>query len=703
MFAETNSVYGFIFLNMRFFGLTTGILLLFAFQGHSQQLIINEISQGTSSKEYVELLVAGIPTCQTPVPCLDLRGYVIDDNNGDFASGSGTGIASGAVRFADDPFWSCIPQGTLIVIYNSNDVNPALPPNDLSMTDGNCSLIIPINSVLFEGQSTSPTSGNASYPATGWVAGGSAWNQIAMSNTNDSFQTRMNATATGPIHAVNWGNNTTNSTIYFPSAGGNVFYMSNTADNNPLLQANWAQGAVGVDETPGSPNTPENAAFIASMNPECGTASTITVVASSTDTGCGTGCTGTASVQISGGTAPYTILWSNGSTATNLSNLCAGTYTVNVTDATGCSMNAQTTVSATSNTITLDLNSTDETCDGICDGEIVCIATGIGGPYNFNWSNGANSSTISNLCPGNYTVTVTDQNGCSATANGSVQPGVPTQPVEILTTGPFETSDPSVQFQADINGGTWGADCGSCMSSTGVFDPSTVAPGQYQVCYTVGTGSCQSNDCQTITVTEGCVTQQTSENVGICPGTSITINGQTLSSEGSYPFTFTDQLGCDSIHTVVVNFLQVDPIHTFHTICEGDSVDVNGIWYYDPDIVTWTSTDLNGCVLQNTATITLNNCIIEPYSVFIPNTFTPNNDLVNDLFTIVIKGGLLNEGYILNRWGEVVKVFDTFDTTWDGKTQQGLDASDGVYTYVITVDQAGGTREQYHGFVTIVR
>ena len=133
-------------------------LLLLSFATSAQQLYINEISQGTSgAKEYVEFLVVGNATCQTPVPTIDLRGVVIDDNNGLFATGSGTGIAAGAVRFANNVFWSAIPQGTLIVVYNNSDINPLLPPNDASMTDNNCRLVLPANSPLLEGQSVSYT------------------------------------------------------------------------------------------------------------------------------------------------------------------------------------------------------------------------------------------------------------------------------------------------------------------------------------------------------------------------------------------------------------------------------------------------------------------------------------------------------------------------------------------------------------------
>ena len=123
---------------------------------NAQTLIINEISQGPSgSKEYVEFLV--IPTgainpCQPNANCLDLRGWIIDDNNGFFTPGStsGVGLAQGALRFSNSSFWSCIPVGTLIVVYNDTDPNASLPANDVSMNDGNCRLILPASSALIE-------------------------------------------------------------------------------------------------------------------------------------------------------------------------------------------------------------------------------------------------------------------------------------------------------------------------------------------------------------------------------------------------------------------------------------------------------------------------------------------------------------------------------------------------------------------------
>ncbi|HLU87646.1 MAG TPA: hypothetical protein VKZ44_07805, partial [Taishania sp.] len=112
----------------------------------SQMLVINEVSQGPSgsSKEYVEFVVAGTPSCTQS--CLDMRNMVFDDNNGYFKNGSGQGIAAGAMRFANIAFWECIPVGTVIVIYNDEDRNNAIPVDDVTMADGNFLLIIPASS-----------------------------------------------------------------------------------------------------------------------------------------------------------------------------------------------------------------------------------------------------------------------------------------------------------------------------------------------------------------------------------------------------------------------------------------------------------------------------------------------------------------------------------------------------------------------------
>ena len=66
-------------------------------------------------------------------------------------------------------------------------------------------------------------------------------------------------------------------------------------------------------------------------------------------------------------------------------------------------------------------------------------------------------------------------------------------------------------------------------------------------------------------------------------------------------------------------------------------------------------------------------------------------------------GGYLEEGFIVNRWGNVVKEFHTDDLKWDGKTDQGQFVPDGVYTYIFVVTNTLGTKTRYNGFVTMIR
>jgi uncharacterized protein (DUF2141 family) len=137
---------------------------------------------------------------------------------------------------------------------------------------------------------------------------------------------------------------------------------------------------------------------------------------------------GSATVAISGGTAGYTIDWSgpvNGSatlddpgTAT-ITDLEAGTYTVLVTDANGCEATCTFTITEPSNcNITLDLTGTDPLCNGGTDGEITLVVNGATGLLEFDWNDDAldGIQNPTGLGAGTYTVLVTDEEGCTATA-----------------------------------------------------------------------------------------------------------------------------------------------------------------------------------------------------------------------------------------------------------------------------------------------
>ena len=120
---------------------------------------------------------------------------------------------------------------------------------------------------------------------------------------------------------------------------------------------------------------------------------------------------GSISGLVSGGTFPYDYLWNTGDSSLSLSNVAAGTYILTVTDANGCTLVDSMTLENESNLV-LELDVRDETCPDEEDGLIIANVSGGVEPYVYNWSNEATTPMISDLAPGNYSVTVTDDAGC---------------------------------------------------------------------------------------------------------------------------------------------------------------------------------------------------------------------------------------------------------------------------------------------------
>jgi hypothetical protein len=114
-----------------------------------------------------------------------------------------------------------------------------------------------------------------------------------------------------------------------------------------------------------------------------------------------------------------TYSWSNGANTAAVNNLPGGTYSVTVTNE-GCSASGSATVADLTNPPSVTASATDETSANANDGTVTATASGGGGGYTYSWSNGGTSATITGLDAGSYTVTVTDQDGCIASATATV-------------------------------------------------------------------------------------------------------------------------------------------------------------------------------------------------------------------------------------------------------------------------------------------
>ncbi|MBK9336166.1 MAG: hypothetical protein IPM98_06100 [Lewinellaceae bacterium] len=140
---------------------------------------------------------------------------------------------------------------------------------------------------------------------------------------------------------------------------------------------------------------------------------------SATPVSCNGGSNGTATANASGGTMPYGYLWSDGQTTATATNLTAGTYTVTTTDANGCSAIATATITQPV-ALGLSTSVTNVLCSSDMDGSIELVIDGGVTPYGYLWSDGQTTSMATGLGIGAYTVTVTDDNGCSATTSATV-------------------------------------------------------------------------------------------------------------------------------------------------------------------------------------------------------------------------------------------------------------------------------------------
>lgn len=142
-----------------------------------------------------------------------------------------------------------------------------------------------------------------------------------------------------------------------------------------------------------------------------------------TNVACNGGHDGTVTLSnIQGGTTPYTFSWNTGATTQNLTGQTAGDYSVTISDANGCTLVKNATISESGDLVST-LTPTPVTCYQTATGSIV-IDSVVGGtqPYaSYQWSNGSTSSTgIDNLMPGEYSLTITDAQGCSITVSATV-------------------------------------------------------------------------------------------------------------------------------------------------------------------------------------------------------------------------------------------------------------------------------------------
>lgn len=163
---------------------------------------------------------------------------------------------------------------------------------------------------------------------------------------------------------------------------------------------------------------------------------------------CGSDCNGEVAVTVNGGTAPYNYQWDddNQQTTDTATGLCSQQYAVSVTDSLGCTLND--TIDLSTGGMELSFTTSATSCEESCDGEATVTVDGGEAPYTYQWNDDSqqDSSTAADLCTGSYTVTVTDNQGCSV--EGSVDIGVSDMGITAYTEAMSATCEGSCDGEA---------------------------------------------------------------------------------------------------------------------------------------------------------------------------------------------------------------------------------------------------------------
>lgn len=136
----------------------------------------------------------------------------------------------------------------------------------------------------------------------------------------------------------------------------------------------------------------------------------VTATATTTDALCNDSCDGTATISVNSGTAPFTFDWPFGTGSANENNLCAGSYTVDITDDQGCEGTVSFDIEEPTKIVS-DLVEEPASCFRVADGTIDASATGGTPGYTYSWSSGETTPNITNSA-GWYIVEIRDANNC---------------------------------------------------------------------------------------------------------------------------------------------------------------------------------------------------------------------------------------------------------------------------------------------------
>lgn len=235
---------------------------------------------------------------------------------------------------------------------------------------------------------------------------------------------------------------------------------------------------------------------------------------------CNGDANGSLSALVGGGTAGYNYLWNNGQTTETATDLTAGTYTLLITDATGCQLETTTTL-AEPDVLSLDYSSAEPACFGAVNGSITASAGGGTESFNYLWSDGQTTQTAINLEADTYSVVVTDANGCEVMGSDFIlaQPDELILTLDNVTNSATPTSNDGsaeVTIEGGVGGYSYAWELNGNIISTDE-DLTNAAPGDYLLTVTDDNGCVVVSNVITIDATTATVDPSLEKHITIMP------------------------------------------------------------------------------------------------------------------------------------------------------------------------------------------
>jgi gliding motility-associated-like protein len=465
----------------------------------------------------------------------------------------------------------------------------------------------------------------------------------------------------------------------------------------------------------------------------------LAATSSSTPVLCNGQSNGIITVSSNGGVTPYEysldggLNWQSGNTFT----VPAGPYTVTIRDANNCTTTTSGNVTEPAPLVASALT-TNASCNGGNDGTITVSSTGGNATTAFSLD-GVNfqPSNIFNVGPGNYIVTVKDNQNCTATV--PVVVGLTNDLTFTPQADPTICEGTSTQLELVSNGLQYSWTPATGLSSTTIANPVANPTVTTQYIVTATLGRCSADDTVIVNVNPAPIPDAGPDGF-ICYGQTYQLQGSGGTQFSWSPSTYLDDAqsqnpvssatrdmvytlsiasdanGCASLVTDDMRLDVTPPIkvstYPFDTVAyAGDQFQLLAV-PSDPDVInyTWTpatglsdptianpivTTGAVGDVVQyQVTTSTVAGCLglgyvtVKVYKgpdIYVPTAFTPNNDGLNDrLIPIPVGIKTMKLFRIFNRWGQLIFSTTRLHEGWDGKINGVLQPT-GTYVWMVEV------------------